>query len=255
MAGLLSAIGKFFGNKSDKDIKEIKPKIEKINEEYSKLNSLTHDELRGKTDVFKNRIIQIYIFHGKNKILSEDEIKLIGSHNMVNICSSLCVILSLGLNIKEAANHIKNFQPIEHRMESFYNDGRISWINDSKATNVASTISAVNSLDENIILILGGKPKEDDYGKLNEVINTKVKHLIIYGESRNLLCKQIDAKNKPIEVANVKDAVVMAKKIVKKSMNSNSKSVSILLSPACSSYDMFKSYEERGLYFKKCVFE
>ena len=196
-----------------------------------------------------------YIFHGKNKIISEDEIKLIGSHNMVNVCSSLCVILSLGLNINEAANQIKNFQPIEHRMESFYNDGKISWINDSKATNVASTISAVNSLDKNIILILGGKSKEDDYGKLNTVINTKVAQVIIYGESRNLLSKQIDVKNKPIKVVNVKDAVEIARKIAKKSVNSNSKSLSILLSPACSSYDMFKSYEERGLYFKKCVFE
>ena len=174
---------------------------------------------------------------------------------MINACTSLCVILSLGLNINEAAEQIKNFRPIEHRMESFYNDGKISWINDSKATNVASTISAVNSLDENIILILGGKSKEDDYAKLNTVINNKVKQVIIYGESRNLLSKQIDAKNKPIEVVNVKDAVEIARKLAKKSMNSNSKSINILLSPACSSHDMFKSYEERGLYFKKCVFE
>ena len=196
-----------------------------------------------------------YIFHGKNKILSEDEIKLIGSHNMINVCNSLCVILSLGFNINEAAKQIKSFKPIEHRMESFYNDGKISWINDSKATNVASTISAVNSLDENIILILGGKSKEEDYGKLNSVINNKVKQVIIYGASRNLLSKQINPKNKPIEVVNINDAVKMAKKISKKNMNSNSESISILLSPACSSYDMFKSYEERGLYFKKCVFE
>ena len=196
-----------------------------------------------------------YIFHGRNKILSEDEIKLIGSHNMINACTSLCVILSLGLNINEAANQIKSFKPLEHRMESFHNDGKISWINDSKATNVASTISAVNSLDENIILILGGKSKEDDYGKLNSVINNKVKQVIIYGASRNLLSKQINPINKPIEVVNINDAVKMAKKISKKNMNSNSESISILLSPACSSYDMFKSYEERGLYFKKCVFE
>ncbi len=193
-----------------------------------------------------------YISHGKNKILSEDEIKLIGSHNMINVCTSLCVILSLGLNIHEAANQIKNFQPIEHRMESFYNDGKISWINDSKATNVASTVFAVNSLEEKIILILGGKSKEDDYGNLNAVINSKVHQVIIYGESRNLLSKQINAKNKPIKVINVKDAVEMAKKIAKKSMSS-SEAIFILLSPACSSYDMFKSYEERGLYFKKCV--
>ena len=196
-----------------------------------------------------------YIFHGNNKILGENEIKLIGKHNMINICTSLCVILSLGLNINEAANQIKNFKPIEHRMENFYSDGKISWINDSKATNVASTISALNSLNENIILILGGKSKEDDYRKLHAAINTKVKQVIIYGESRKLLSKQINVKNKTIEVINVKEAVEIAKKIAKKNMNKNSKSISILLSPACSSYDMFKSYEERGLYFKKCVFE
>ena len=194
-----------------------------------------------------------YILHGKNKILSENEIKLIGSHNMINVCTSLCVILSLGLNIHEAAKQIKDFQPIEHRMEAFYNDEKISWINDSKATNIASTLSAVNSLEEKIILILGGKSKKDDYGKLNVAINSKVLQVIIYGESRSLLSKQINAKNKPIEVVNVKDAVEMAKKVAKKSINSDSESIYILLSPACSSYDMFKSYEERGMYFKKCV--
>ena len=172
---------------------------------------------------------------------------------MINVCASLCILLSLGFDSKLTSRHVGSFLPIEHRMENFYNNGQIRWINDSKATNIDSTISAINSLDENIILILGGKPKQDNYEKLNDVISNKIYEIIIYGESKDLLGSAIDNKNKVVKVVNIDHAVRLAQQTAEKIIENHNSVVNILLSPACSSYDMFNSYEERGDYFKKCV--
>ncbi|MAR77416.1 MAG: UDP-N-acetylmuramoyl-L-alanine--D-glutamate ligase [Gammaproteobacteria bacterium] len=196
-----------------------------------------------------------YIFHGNKKLLSEDQIKLIGGHNLINICTCLCILYSLKFEVNDILDQIKSFLPIEHRMENFYNNGKVRWINDSKATNIDSTMSAINSLEENIILILGGRTKEDNYNKLNKVITNKVCKIIIYGESRNTLEKIIKDKYKVSKVVNIKDAVFEAKQIAQKIMDNQNCITYVLLSPACSSYDMFESYEERGLYFKKCVID
>ena len=194
-----------------------------------------------------------YISHGNEKLLCEDEIQLIGTHNMINVCTSLCILFSLGFDSKLTSRHVGSFHPIEHRMENFYNNGQIRWINDSKATNIDSTISAINSLEENIILILGGKSKQDNYEKLNDVISNKIYEIIIYGESKDLLGNAIDNKNKVVKVVNIEHAVSLAKETAKKIVKNRNSVINILLSPACSSYDMFSSYEERGAYFKKCV--
>ena len=140
-------------------------------------------------------------------------------------------------------------------MENFYSSGKVRWINDSKATNIESTISAINSLEENIILIIGGKSKEDNYDKLNQAITDKIRQIIIYGESRHTLADIIKDKYKVSKVDNLSDAVKNAKKLAKIIIKNNDNLINVLLSPACSSYDMFNSYEERGLYFKKCVLE
>tara|TARA_Y200000002_G_scaffold99818_1_gene80959 strand:+ start:1935 stop:3275 length:1341 start_codon:yes stop_codon:yes gene_type:complete len=196
-----------------------------------------------------------YIFHGDKELLCEDEIQLIGKHNLINACTCLCILYSLKFEVKDIVKQIKSFLPLEHRMENFYNSGKVRWINDSKATNIDSTISAINSLEENIILILGGKLKKDNYDKLNNVITNKVYQIIIYGESRDTLEEIIKEKNKVSKVVNIEDAVFKAKYYAQNVIKDHKCFINVLLSPACSSYDMFESYEERGLCFKKCVIE
>ena len=191
------------------------------------------------------------ILFGKKKMVSENEVLLIGNHNLVNICSALSVIQALGLNIDEACKHVKTFKCIEHRMENFFNKSNIRWINDSKATNIDSTVSALNSLDNNIILILGGRAKTDDYKKLNDVISKKVNQVILLGESKNIMLKQITAVNNIAIVDTIENAVIKAKDFATKLCDESKIPVNIILSPACSSFDMFKSYEERGQLFKE----
>ena len=194
-----------------------------------------------------------YIYQGSEKILSEDDTKLIGYHNLINICSALAVIKSLGLNVKQSAESVKSFKILEHRMENFYNKNNIIWINDSKATNVESTISAVKSLKNNIILLMGGRSKTDNYTELNKVMFGKVKYLILFGECKNLLSKKINSVENIIIAEDLKDAVSQAKYLSSNFSEKSKNNINIILSPACSSYDSFASYEERGNFFKKCV--
>ena len=194
-----------------------------------------------------------YIYQGSEKILSEDDTKLIGYHNLINICSALAVIKSLGLNVKQSAESVKSFKILEHRMENFYNQNNIIWINDSKATNVESTISAVKSLKNNIILLMGGRSKTDNYTELNKVMFGKVKYLILFGECKNLLSKKINSVENIIIAEDLKDAVSKAKYLSSNFSEKSKNNINIILSPACSSYDSFASYEERGNFFKKCV--
>ena len=194
-----------------------------------------------------------YIYQGSKKILNEHDTKLIGYHNLVNICSALAIIKSLGLNIKKSIESIKYFEILEHRMENFYNENNIRWINDSKATNVEATISAVNSLKNNVILLMGGRSKTDDYAELNKAISGKVNYLILFGESKDLLFKKINSVENTIRVKDINSAVIKAKYLSKIISEKSENNISIILSPACSSYDSFSSYEERGNFFMKCV--
>jgi len=232
-------------NRSDKNIKK-----NKYNFKYTFGSDSPEDE---NSFGINNTNGINYIYQGNKKILSENDTKLIGYHNLINICSALAVIKSLGLNIKRSVESIKYFEILEHRMENFYNYNNIMWINDSKATNVESTISAVNSLQNNVILLMGGRSKTDDYSELNKAISGKVKYLILFGECKNLLFEKIKSVENIIKVKDINSAVTKAKNFSNNFSKKSEKKISIILSPACSSYDSFVSYEERGNFFKKCA--
>jgi len=196
-----------------------------------------------------------YICFGIKKLICQDDIKLLGNHNLLNICSVLAIIYSLNLNIYEAANIIKSFPAVEHRIEKFYHNGIINWINDSKATNIDSTISAVLSIQREIILLLGGRAKEQNYSQLNSMLSGKVKNLIIFGESRKILSEKLSLVKNVTVTDTLEEAIKLSKKTAENLVRNkkNIKEINIILSPACSSFDEFTSYEERGIYFKKCV--
>ena len=196
-----------------------------------------------------------FICYGDRKLICQDDVKLLGNHNLLNICSVLAIIQSLNLNIDEAANIAKNFQAVEHRLEKFYHKGIVNWINDSKATNVDSTISAVLSIKQEIILLLGGRAKEQNYSQLNTILSGKVKNLIIFGESRKYLSEKLSSVKNVTVTNSLEEAIKISKEIAEKMVRkkTNIKELNIILSPACSSFDKFLSYEERGVYFKKCV--
>ncbi len=183
-------------------------------------------------------------------VLKTSECLLIGGHNYANICASILSCYHAGLTINEIANGIKTFSPPKHRLNLVceYNGAKI--YNDSKATNIASTLVAVDALKDNhnLILILGGSDKGEDFNELFSKLDNKIKRVIITGGN----AKKIINSARECGYENY-EFYRSFKKAVKRSLALASKGDAVLLSPASASFDKFKNFEERGEYFEKIV--
>ena len=146
--------------------------------------------------------------------------------------------------IREA---LSDFKGVEHRLEKVARIKGVEYINDSKATNVNSCWYALQSMTTKTVLILGGKDKGNDYNEIADLVKEKCSGLIFMGLHNEKLHDFFDGFGLPIaEVKNMKDAVDAAYKMAKDGET-------VLLSPCCASFDLFKSYEDRGDQFKECV--
>ena len=162
-----------------------------------------------------------------------------------NAIKEICSVLHLNFSDEEI---FSCFAQLPHRMELFHQlDGNITFIDDSKATNVASSLQGLKSIDEtkSLIVICGGRSKNQDFKNLTHFLNKRAKKTFYFGESIKIFKKLLDS-SKSQEVSNLEEAVHSALKIL------GSDSV-LILSPACSSLDMFESFEERGKKFKDLV--
>lgn len=201
-----------------------------------------------------NKVEGAYISNGKIYFFDEyiadvSDLKLIGEHNVYNVLFAIVCSALLGVSVEIISNSIKNFKGVKHRIETVCEKGGITYINDSKATNTASTMSAVQSMEVPTVLILGGSEKGEEYHQLfAKIKNSKIKHVVLTGDSRfNMLtqAESIGFKNLSL-TPNFFDAVKIASLFAKEGEN-------VLLSPACASFDNFKSYVERGEAFVKAV--
>ncbi len=173
-------------------------------------------------------------------------IKIPGQHNLENVLASITVGLLCGVDFKVLIGTISEFSGVEHRLELFGEINGVKFINDSKATNVSSTLRALESFNDSIILIAGGRDKGSPYSPLRNLVQEKVKALVLLGEAGSKIKDGLGIYTKVYMVKNLKEAV-------QTSVSLSKKGDIVLLSPACSSYDMFKNYEERGREFKKLV--
>jgi UDP-N-acetylmuramoylalanine--D-glutamate ligase len=144
---------------------------------------------------------------------------------------------------------LSNFQGVEHRLEHVLKVHGIEFINDSKATNVNSTWYALESVSNNLVWIVGGIDKGNDYSILNELVRKKVKAIICLGKDNKKIHKAFgEIVETIVDVESASEAVKTAYYIAKKGD-------SVLLSPACASFDLFDNYEDRGNQFKQAVRE
>ena len=139
-----------------------------------------------------------------------------------------------------------DFVGLEHRLEFVRRKGGVEFFNDSKATNVHSVLKALESFDDPIILIAGGKDKGVDFAPMVPLVQRKVKNLILVGEAKERLNRTIGDFSETFIIGTFEEAVLLA---YQKSRSGDI----ILLSPGCSSYDMFQNFEERGNYFKELI--
>jgi UDP-N-acetylmuramoylalanine--D-glutamate ligase len=181
--------------------------------------------------------------------MSIAELALQGKHNVYNSMASGIVAKLLDLTDPVLRESMGNFKNIEHRLESVGNISGISFINDSKATNVNSTWYALESMTSDVVLILGGVDKGNDYSMLRDLVRQKVKAIVCLGKD-----------NKPIHEAFDNDVEIIvntrtAQEAAQVAYHLASKGDTVLLSPACASFDLFKNYEDRGNQFKAAVKE
>ncbi|PKP51129.1 MAG: UDP-N-acetylmuramoyl-L-alanine--D-glutamate ligase [Bacteroidetes bacterium HGW-Bacteroidetes-12] len=170
-----------------------------------------------------------------------------GKHNLYNSMASGIAGRALELKKEIIRESLSDFETIEHRLEHVLNVHGIAFVNDSKATNVNSTWYALESYENNIIWIVGGVDKGNDYEMLKELVSEKVKAIICLGKDNSKIHEAF-SKIIPtiVDTNSAKDAVNMAYQLGRKGDT-------VLLSPACASFDLFENYEDRGNQFKAAV--
>lgn len=172
-----------------------------------------------------------------------------GKHNQHNTMAAGIAAATLGIRKEKIREAVTTFESLEHRMEFVATVRGIEFYNDSKATNVNSTWFALESLNKPTILILGGVDKGNDYSLIEDLVKAKVKAIVCMGvDNKKIHAAFKDTVKIIVDTASALDAV-------KAAFSLSVKGDAVLLSPACSSFDLFKNYEERGMKFKEAVKE
>ena len=174
------------------------------------------------------------------------EISLAGAHNVQNVLAAVCAARLAGVESETIRSAVAAFKAVEHRLEFVREVEGVKYYNDSKATNVDATMKAVESFAGGIYLILGGKDKGSDYRVLEPLLRERVKAVITIGSAAEKIERQLDGVVKIERAETLERAVAFAHEAA---VGGDT----VLLAPACSSYDQFENYEQRGRLFKELV--
>lgn len=183
---------------------------------------------------------------GTVRIMSSRQLKIKGIHNLSNACAATMVALDVGVEINDIADILKSFPGVEHRLEPVRLIGGVSFINDSKGTNVDSVRWALQAVSAPVILIAGGKDKGSDFSSLNDLIEQKVKCVVLIGQAASKIMATWEKVTKCVTAGDMEEAVEAA-------FAGAVKGDTVLLSPGCASFDMFDDFEHRGRVFKQAV--
>ncbi|MGZ3533657.1 MAG: UDP-N-acetylmuramoyl-L-alanine--D-glutamate ligase [Thermodesulfobacteriota bacterium] len=169
-----------------------------------------------------------------------------GIHNVENMMAALTTARIFGCSKKAIQGALNRFEGLEHRLEFVREIRGVRFYNDSKGTNVGSVVKSLQSFSEPVTLIAGGKDKNGDLSPLEALIRKRVKHLVLIGEAKERMSRELGGLTHTVTAKTMEEAVLLAHRKAKAGEI-------VLLSPACSSFDMFKDYKERGRVFKEAV--
>ncbi len=175
------------------------------------------------------------------------EVSLIGKHNMINTMSAVLSALHFDISMNNILDGLRNFKNAPHRLELITEIDKVAFINDSKATNVDAVYYALDGVKSGIVWMVGGIDKGNDYSQLKKLVKEKVKAIVCLGKDNDRIREYFEELELPFfETQDVNTAVA-------KGLELANKNEVVLLSPACSSFDLFKNYEQRGDHFREAV--
>ena len=191
-------------------------------------------------------MLRLSLAGGTTDVLAVDAISIPGVHNRYNAMAATLAARACGAGMASLRATLKNFKGVEHRLEFVRERGGVRFVNDSKATNVDSVWYALQSFTSPIVLLLGGRDKGNDYGRLEELVRTHVKAIVAIGESAAKVQAFFETLVPTRTASSMAEAVRLA-------AGSAARGDVVLLSPACASFDWFENYEHRGRVFKELV--
>ncbi len=183
---------------------------------------------------------------GRKERFRLERMKIKGTHNLENLMAAIGVSKICGCSKEAVQKVIDEFQGLEHRLELVREINGVKYFNDSKGTNVGSVVKSLMSFQEPVVLIAGGKDKGGDYGPLRDLMAQRVRGMVLIGEAQDRIFAALGDLTETVKVNTLEDAVKWA------ASRAQAGDI-VLLSPACSSYDMFENYQERGKRFKAIV--
>lgn len=189
-----------------------------------------------------------FVWIDGEKVIDTNKVKLLGKHNVENIMIAVAIAFEMGVPKEIVQEVIYSFDPLPHRMEFVREIDGVKYINDSKATTINAMVSAIKSLDNPIVLIVGGLDKGMDFGEAVEIIKSKVKYVVALGSTREIIYNTLVSSgfNRCYKADSLEEAVKKAREV-------SSRGDVVLFSPGYASFDMFKNYEHRGECFKDIV--
>ena len=188
-------------------------------------------------------------------LIARSELALMGDHNVANALAAVLAVIGADAMHGSAASRarladaLRSFHALEHRIEPAGKYGDVEWINDSKSTNVASTLVALRGMQRPTVLLLGGRHKGEPYSALSDELRRTVTRVLAYGEAAGEVEKDLDGVVPVERLGSSFEEVLTRARAIARAGDA------VLLSPACSSYDMFDNYEERGRVFKQLAAE
>ncbi len=187
-----------------------------------------------------------HLMLGTSRLLPRGDLPLLGDHNVANALTAALAATAAGCPVEGIAAGLRTFRAIPHRVEPVREVDGVLWINDSKSTNVTSTEVAIAALDRPFVLLLGGRHKGEPYTRLAELLRDRCRAVVAYGEAGPLVVRDLGEALSVVPAGTFDEVLATARGLARPGD-------AVLLSPACSSYDMFKNYEERGARFRQAV--
>jgi UDP-N-acetylmuramoylalanine--D-glutamate ligase len=189
-----------------------------------------------------------YLSHKGANLMPMSELPLEGRHNAANALAALALGAAVGLDEQAMCSALRKFRGLAHRMQRVAEIDGITWVNDSKATNIGACAAALQGYERKVILIAGGDAKGADMNELKPVVREKAKSVVLMGKDAEIIKQALNGCVPVYLAANMAEAVRIAAGLAEKGE-------SVLLSPACASLDQYKNYQERGDKFTKAVLD